>query len=222
MSAVVAATSAVSVANVALQSARPPALATSRIAFRSVLLLREASPLRPSTEPQKSLPRWPEPPGVPGAGTARRSSTEDLNGAQSLRLRHEPGDDPLDPLERRRAALAPPDLPAASVPLPSPDPRSVTTDPRDAASSARAASLEELVPALVRRIAWSGDRHRGAMRLELGAGELAGGTLLVQAEGGRVRVRLDAPPGTDVARWRQRISDRLALRGVQADSVEVT
>ena len=50
-------------------------------------------------------------------------------------------------------------------------------------------------PDMVKKIAWAGDGKRGSMRLELGAGALAGGTLLVQAEEGRVRVELNAPPG---------------------------
>jgi hypothetical protein len=81
-------------------------------------------------------------------------------------------------------------------------------------------SLEDLLPALVRRVAWSGDGRKGTVRLELGAGELAGGTLLVQVEDGRVRVRLSAPPGVDVSAWRGRIVDRLEKRGLAVDSVE--
>jgi hypothetical protein len=82
-------------------------------------------------------------------------------------------------------------------------------------------SLEDLLPALVRRVAWSGDGRRGAVRLELGAGELAGATLLVQVDEGRVRVRLSAPSGVDVGAWRGRIADRLEARGLAVDSVEV-
>jgi hypothetical protein len=81
-------------------------------------------------------------------------------------------------------------------------------------------SLEDILPALVRRVAWSGDGRRGTVRLELGAGELAGGTLLVQVDEGRVRVRLTAPPGVDVDAWRGRITDRLEARGLAVDSVE--
>jgi hypothetical protein len=88
--------------------------------------------------------------------------------------------------------------------------------------SAAAASLEELIPALVRRIAWAGDRHRGSVRLELGAGELAGAMLLVHADSGRVQVQMSAPPGTDTVAWRQRISERIAARGIAIESVEVT
>ena len=83
-------------------------------------------------------------------------------------------------------------------------------------------SLEDLLPALVRRVAWSGDGRQGhsAPRAP-GAGELAGGTLLVQVDEGRVRVRLTAPPGVDVGAWRGRITDRLEARGLAVDSVEV-
>ncbi|MGA7124096.1 MAG: hypothetical protein WBY94_28600 [Polyangiaceae bacterium] len=97
-----------------------------------------------------------------------------------------------------------------------------TSSPPATTNARMGASLEDLVPVLVRRIAWSGDRHRGTVRIELGAGELAGGTLLVHAEDGRVRVHLDAPPGADPRQWQQRIRDRLATRGLATDSVEVT
>jgi hypothetical protein len=92
----------------------------------------------------------------------------------------------------------------------------------EVAPSARAAaSLDDLLPSLVRRIAWSGDRRRGTLWLEIGAGELSGATLLVEAEGGRVRVRLEVPPGVNGCEWQRRIAGRLAARGVATDSVEV-
>ena len=83
------------------------------------------------------------------------------------------------------------------------------------------ASLEDLLPALVRKIAWSGDARRGSVRLELGAGALSGGTLLVRAEGAQVHVALHAPPGTDVEDWRARIATRLAARGLDVTAVDV-
>ena len=86
------------------------------------------------------------------------------------------------------------------------------------------ASLEELLPELVRKIAWSGDARRGAVRLEVGAGALAGATLLVQAEYGRVHVTLHAAPGAadaDAESWRDRIEARLAARGLDVGGVEV-
>jgi hypothetical protein len=105
-----------------------------------------------------------------------------------------------------------------------PQPLPVVATPAPAESHvlrAAAGSLEELLPALVRRVAWSGDGRRGTVRLELGAGELAGATLLVHADSGRVRVRLDVPPGVDAARWEHRIRQRLEANRIPADTVEV-
>ncbi len=62
-------------------------------------------------------------------------------------------------------------------------------------SAAPPASLEEILPALVRRIAWSGDARRGTVRIELGSGALAGATLLVAADDGRVQVTLSGRAG---------------------------
>jgi hypothetical protein len=82
-----------------------------------------------------------------------------------------------------------------------------------------AASLEEILPALVRKIAWSGDARRGAVRIELGAGALAGATLLVAADRGRVRVTLSAQAGVELEPYRERIVARLAARGLDADVI---
>ncbi len=57
------------------------------------------------------------------------------------------------------------------------------------------------------------------MRLELGCGALAGATLLVHADGGRVRVQLSAPRDVDLDGWRERIARRLAARGLDVDDV---
>jgi hypothetical protein len=141
------------------------------------------------------------------------------------RERREPPDedDPLDPMRRHRAAADPQGLLICPTGPAQVDSLATGTSSPPATTNARmGASLEDLFPALVRRIAWSGDRHRGTVRIELGAGELAGGTLLVHAEDGRVRVHLDAPPGADSRQWQQRIRDRLATRGLATDSVEVT
>ncbi len=85
-----------------------------------------------------------------------------------------------------------------------------------------AGSLEDLLPALVRRVAWSSDGKRGTARLEIGSGDLAGATLLVHADAGRVRVRLEVPPGVDAPFWRERIVHRLATRDIPIDDVEVS
>jgi hypothetical protein len=119
-------------------------------------------------------------------------------------------DESLDPSARHAAQLAPLALPGAL-------PAGASTAQVEARVRS---SLEDLLPALVRKVAWSGDGRRGTVRLELGAGELSGGTLLVQVDEGRVRVRLTAPLGVDVGAWRGRIADRLEARGLAVDSVE--
>ncbi len=127
--------------------------------------------------------------------------------------RRAPRPDPLDPATRHSAQIAP--LLGTSESMraqPPPDaPVRATTS----------ASLEEMLPALVRRIAWSGDGKKGSLRLEFGQGALAGGTLLVHSDDGRVRVELQAPPGTDTAAWRSRIASRLTKRGVALDEIVV-
>lgn len=116
----------------------------------------------------------------------------------------------LDPAVRHAAQLAPPMATASEG-----------AREADVAQVARRASLEELVPQLVRRIAWGGDARRGSVRMELGAGELAGATLVVHADGGRVRVELTVPSGADAEAWRDRIERRLAARGLDVAAVDV-
>jgi len=107
------------------------------------------------------------------------------------------------------------------VPPPPAPPPPVAEPPAAGAPPVRA-SLEDLLPALVSRVAWSGDARRSAVRMELGAGSLSGATLLVQSDKGRVEVRLSVPPGVDAEAWRARIASRLAARGLDVDLVEVT
>lgn len=122
-------------------------------------------------------------------------------------------EDPTDPRLRHTAQLGPPPGLAQGEIV------SLATIPSPAASPARA-SLEDLLPALVRRVAWSGDGRRGTVRLELGSGALAGAELVVHADEGRVRVQLRAPAGVDLRPLRERIAIRLAARGVALDEVE--
>jgi hypothetical protein len=93
--------------------------------------------------------------------------------------------------------------------------------PAAPAEAAARASMEVMLPELVRTIAWAGDGKKGSMRLVLGAGALAGGTLVVHADEGRVRVELSTPAGTDVAAWKARLHERLERRGVTVDDVLV-
>jgi hypothetical protein len=170
-----------------------------------------------------------KPPGPFGALLHEPPGTLGEHGAGHSASFHRPADGELDPRSPRRktpadeasldafarhtAQLAPPSLAGLAVPGDNAGPAQVEARVRS--------SLEDLLPALVRRVAWSGDGRRGTVRLELGAGELAGATLLVHVDDGRVRLQLSAPPGIALAGWRERIADRLAARGLVVDAVEV-
>ncbi|HEY6461088.1 MAG TPA: hypothetical protein VIY73_13080 [Polyangiaceae bacterium] len=207
----------------------------AHIEFRS--LLRE-SPLR-----DEALPRDPRGPASPLASTpgpapspslaavTQRPGSADPRSAPGTRedvmmTSAGPRDgDPLDPFARHHAAMGPPDAlrplaldPGGLAPMAP----SFAPAPTDAPSPRAVASLEDLLPSLVRRVAFSGDGRRGTMRLEIGAGRFAGSTLLVHADGGRVRVHVDVPPGVDASGLHGRIAERLRARGIAADAVEVT
>jgi hypothetical protein len=195
--------------------------------FRSLLrgqaLVREpprAAPARaPAGAPTSRTARPAA--GNPGdRGATRPGGGDDDADLAALGL----GDDPLDPFARHRASLAPPDAifhRPAPVVAPLAETPPAAAPPEAPALRAASASLEDLLPALVRRVAWSGDGRSGVVRLELGSGQLAGATLLVQADGGRVRVRLDLPVGVDAAGWERRIRQRLEERSIATDAVEV-
>ncbi|MBX3208843.1 MAG: hypothetical protein KF764_27680 [Labilithrix sp.] len=117
--------------------------------------------------------------------------------------------DPLDPAARQAAQLAPPQAtpPAQDAPA--------AAAAEEIAPRARV-SMEELLPQLVKRIAWAGDRRRGSVQLELGAGRHAGTTVTVHADAGRVRVELD---GVGADALRERIRTRLERHGLDVESV---
>jgi hypothetical protein len=215
----------------AAQNALPPGvrLPSSRIDFRS-LLRDETSAREPVGRSRTVRPLGAIGPVVsirsvlagstPIAGLSKAQGEDGLARAR-VDARD---DDPLDPMSRHHASLGPPEaLFAPSAPaLALQSPLAFHPIPPTEVATARAASsLEELLPQLVRRVAWSGDGRRGSMRMEIGAGHLAGSTLLVHAEDGRVRVELDIPPDVDASGWQDRIRQRLEARGIAADSVEV-
>jgi hypothetical protein len=82
------------------------------------------------------------------------------------------------------------------------------------------AALQELWPALVRRVAWDIDGRQACVRLELGAGALSGATVLLTYDEGRVRVALDHPARGDLDVWRARIGARLVAAGLPVSEVE--
>ena len=198
------------------------AAAPPRVPFRSVLLLASSyPPVRALGDPLRRALAAPSErsPGRGSGWTSTRAAPAPVSNAP--RQTERAGDDDrLDAEQRRRAAPTWHDGFALSTfcGVPNGEP---PADRAQAATPAPVASLEELFPVLVRRIAWSSDGERAAVRLELGAGELAGGTLLVQTDAGRVRVHLELPPGVDGGAWRRRICDRLAARGLPVDAVEV-
>lgn len=202
-------------------SARGPIAAPLRGRFAALL----AAQARPHLRADDVAPRGAPPKAAPAAGPPRRPEgdaaaharadergTRDAEAVddEPARRRHDAAadDNALDPQARHLAQLAPPVvMPSASTP--------------SAAESApaRARSLEELVPELVRRIAWAGDGKRGTVRLELGAGAWAGANVIVHADGGRVRVELGGLGEHDLAKLRTRLATRLRGRGVDLEEI---
>lgn len=180
--------------------------------FRA-LLVREPLDGTSPLGPEIFVPAWRAP---------RTGAAPAVHRAWSPNASPSADDDPVDPLHRHRAALQAGEM-LAPVVSPTPAmPSSLSGFPASVDAARAPMSLEDLLPAFVRRIAWSGDGKRGTVRLEIGAGELAGGTLLVAAEGGRVQVHLSVPAGVDPAAWQARIRRRLESRRILADTVEVT
>jgi hypothetical protein len=184
-------------------------------------------------------------PGLPAAGALAKTSFAKLlhpphalggPGVDPGALAADVFDDPtspLDPAVRHSAHLAPPrHAPehagehAPALALEHASALAPASAPAPASAEVRAAtSLEELLPALVRTVAWNADGRRGVVHLELGAGSLSGTRLVVEADAGRVRVTIAAPASVraavDLSGWRERIAARLAARGLDVGSVDV-
>ena len=201
------------------------------VAFRNLLLRARQAPRGAEGREGQAvtilLPRTGTPrPALPGRGGKEGHDAGGIEGAGHAKVttkghghdeksdKRGPHDDALDPAARHAAQLAPPMMMHAGPP-------ELTLGGSAPEVHARA-SLETLLPALVKKIAWAGDGRRGSVRMELGSGALAGGTVLVHADGGRVRVELDAPPGADREAWKKRITDRLTESGLDVEHVEVT
>ena len=151
----------------------------------------------------------------PGTGLAAPSTADPRHprGPAGPERDRERRDDPEDPHVRHTAQLGPPPgLAQGEIVSQATNAPPVGGPPRT--------SLEDLLPALVRRVAWSGDGRRGTVRLELGSGALAGAELVVHAEDGHVRVQLRAPAGVDLGPLRERIAARLVKRGLSLEDIE--
>jgi hypothetical protein len=83
------------------------------------------------------------------------------------------------------------------------------------------APFAELWGRLVRRVAWGGDGRRVTARIEIGAGECAGATILIHAVERQVAVEIELPPGARLESWRERIEGRLRERGLEVSDVTV-
>ncbi len=177
-------------------SLKLPKLLGSGAAFATLLSGKHEraamAPPRPAAAaPLRTRPEPERPPKRPTASTAATA-------------------DPLDPVARQAAQLAPP--------MASMNPAGAA-EVADTPAAAARTSLEQLLPALVRRVAWSGDGRKGTVRLELGAGGMAGAEVVVESDEGRVRVQLRAPAGVDGEAWRRRVEGRLTARGLRVDGV---
>jgi hypothetical protein len=133
----------------------------------------------------------------------------DRESAQRDARRPRTAEDALDPAARHAAQIAPP---IVGPPI---------LGGESAPEVKARASLEELLPRVVKRMAWTGDGRKGSVRIELGSGALAGGTVTVHADEGRVRVEIATPAGVDAEEWRQRIEARLAQRGIEVERLDV-
>ncbi|MCL2778578.1 MAG: hypothetical protein FWD73_11285 [Polyangiaceae bacterium] len=141
----------------------------------------------------------------------QQSDQDDASEGDVKHRRHDHDLDALDPAARQAAQLAPPTLMFAQG-----SPNAVAA----AAEPARARmSMEELMPALVKKIAWAGDKNKGSVRLELGAGAYEGTTLVVHSDAGRVRVEVSGKEGADLDQFRQRLGERLRGQGIDVESV---
>lgn len=198
------------------RGASPKVAAHARVPFASLLAasMRRAPPAPPPIArpaPPHTGPAHAK--GDPKAGPA----LEEHKGRALERVGEEldekkdkkraPPVDPLDPQLRSSAQLAPPPAIAASV-----DP---ATNGEAVTSRARV-SMEELLPLVVRRIAWGGDKTKAAVHVELGTGSFAGTTVTVHAEGRRVRLELGGAGDLDALR--ARLESRLRAAGIDVEA----
>jgi hypothetical protein len=197
------------VSDAAFAALLPSSLAPSRLTLSPLSTVAAAQPLAGAAQ-------------APGFSKALHAALAGHGGGKAAGRGRPGGAEELDAAARQAAHLAPPLAPspaivgATQLPMLTLPTLASTTSAATSGPSALT-SLEEILPALVRKIAWSGDARRGAVRIELGAGALAGATLLVAADRGRVQVTLSAQADVELEPWRERIAARLAARGLDVD-----
>jgi hypothetical protein len=169
----------------------------------------ESSPARPrleglSTPSSEASPVGANPPGAHDREGAsdRPAYDQDLPSRREdhvLEVSSAP--EVVDPLAR---VLATPTLRTAPAML----------EPAPGTTAALTPDFERMLARLVRRVAFGGDGRRGSARIEIGAGELAGATIVVHADEREVRVEVDLPPGMAADGWHRRLERRLLARGL--------
>jgi len=169
--------------------------------FGESKLMRGDGPLVEPGRDRETAGKADPAPLEPDLASSERERTQAGQGES-----HEDGPwDMLDPSWRALAALVPVE-------------RAAPTTPTVSSERIRSASLEQLFGSLVKRVAWSttADRSSATVRLEIGAGELAGATVLITADPHELCVVLETPPGVDLEAWKNRLSQRLASKGLAA------
>ncbi len=151
--------------------------------------------LPPLTPPSPALPppAHPEPPRERGARAAGEPDPP-LDVPQ-------PRSAPIDVLDPMARTLAQP-LVRGAEPAPAAAPPSPLSPPD-----------ELLLDRLVKRLSWGGNGRRGSARIELGAGSLAGATLLVHADGSELTLEIEGADPRAAEEFTARISQRLGDKG---------
>jgi hypothetical protein len=172
-------------------------------------LLSDSAAPRPAPQPPANSGQ-PEAAHLDGPCTPEAPCRDPLDGERAPEA---PLDDSLELLEPVARVVSWPC--AAETPI-----AAALLDEAGRTTRVRAASLEELFGALVRKAAWSlgADRRCATLRLELGNGPLQGCALTITADSRQLQVFLDSPPGVgvDVEAWKQRLRRRLASMGLAA------
>lgn len=168
--------------------------------------LPNAKAKKPATPPTASRQ-----PVAPRPETTKREAKQERRPVEEERRVEAEEIDPLDPAARRAAMLAPP----TTSPAPPPAPIEAAAPVAAQAAPSPRLSLEEIVPQLVRRIAWGGDKRKGSVRLEIGAGAYAGSTITLHAEDGRVRLDVS---GANADAVREKLDARLRRKGLVVES----
>lgn len=73
---------------------------------------------------------------------------------------------------------------------------------------------DALLERVVKRLSWGGSGRRGAARIELGGGSLAGATLVVLADEGEVSVEIEGADPAAAADFTARVGRRLRDKGL--------